>query len=127
MTEIGYIVPKTLPPPLGHYSPAVCANGFVFVSGLLPMTPDGRKMTGEPFDLQARQVLNNLGEILRSSGTDPSKLVQVRVYLVNLENWPAFNQLYAAWLGDAKPARCVVPVTALHFGLELEVEAVAAQ
>jgi 2-iminobutanoate/2-iminopropanoate deaminase len=53
-------------------------------------------------------------------------LVQVRVYLVNIGLWPQFDQLYADWLGSRRPARCVVPVPALHYGLLLEIEGVAA-
>jgi len=51
--------------------------------------------------------------------------VQVRVYIDDMANWPAFNAVYARWAGEAKPARAVVPTGALHFGLKVEVEAVA--
>ena len=127
MTKVETIAPKGLTPPLGPYSYAIAANGFVFVSGLLPVTPDGRKMTGDAFEVQAKQVLDNLETVLRAAATEPSKLVQVRVYMVDLEKWTAFNGVYSAWIGAARPARCVVPVPVLHYGVELEVEAVAVQ
>lgn len=113
--------------PAGHYSHAVRANAgeLIFVSGQLPITPQGDKLTGEPFEIQVRQVFDNLDQVLHASGCTRTNLVQVRVYLVDIEQWPYFNQLYAAWLGEHRPARCVVPVPTLHYGLALEIEAVA--
>jgi len=111
--------------PGGHYSHAVVAGGFVFVAGQLPITADGRKLTGEPFEVQARQVLANVQAAVEAAGSSLPRLVQVRVYVTDVAHWPAFNTLYAQWLGDHRPARAVVPVPALHFGLLVEVEAVA--
>jgi reactive intermediate/imine deaminase len=119
------IDPPGLAPPGGHYSHAVRAGGFVFVAGQLPIAPDGRRLAGEPFDAQARQVLANVEAALRSAGSDPQHLVQVRVYVTDIAHWPAFNSIYALWLGAHRPARAVVPVPALHHGLLVEVEAVA--
>ncbi|AOY95972.1 enamine deaminase RidA [Cupriavidus sp. USMAA2-4] len=115
----------SLPPPGGHYSHAVRANGFVFVSGQLPITPDGCKLGDAPFEVQARQVLANVAAALRQAGSDVGLLVQVRVYLDDVANWSAFNAIYADWAGAARPARAVVPTGPLHFGLKVEVEAVA--
>jgi reactive intermediate/imine deaminase len=111
--------------PGGHYSHAVVANGMVFVSGQLPITPAGEKLSDAPFERQAQQVLDNLQAILEGAGSGIDRLVQVRVYLADVEHWPAFNAVYAAWAGSAKPARAVVPVPGLHFGLLIEVEATA--
>jgi 2-iminobutanoate/2-iminopropanoate deaminase len=116
--------PPTLAPPGGHYSHAVAAGGFVFVSGQLPIAPDGRKLNEAPFDEQARQVLDNVAAALTAAGSSVSRLVQVRVYVTDIQSWPAFNALYAAWAGDARPARAVVPVPELHYGFKIEVEAV---
>jgi reactive intermediate/imine deaminase len=111
--------------PGGHYSHAVIANGFVFVSGQLPITADGTRLVDAPFDVQARQALENVRAALLASGTSIEKLVQVRVYIDSMDNWPAFNQIYAVWAGTWKPARAVVPTGPLHFRLKVEVEAVA--
>jgi len=54
-----------------------------------------------------------------------SRLVQVRVYVTDIGLWTAFNKLYAEWVGSARPARCVVPVSQLHYGFKIEVEAIA--
>lgn len=111
--------------PGGHYSHAVRGAGLVFVSGQLPIRPDGLRMTEASFEKQARQTLSNVEQALLASGSGIAKLLQVRVYLDDIGNWPAFNTLYAAWAGSALPARAIVPVPALHFGLKIEIEAVA--
>lgn len=111
--------------PGGHYSHAVCGGGLVFVSGQLPIRPDGLRLTDASFEDQARQTLSNVEQALLASGSDIPKLLQVRVYLDDVDNWPAFNALYAAWAGSALPARAIVPVPALHFGLKIEIEATA--
>jgi 2-iminobutanoate/2-iminopropanoate deaminase len=117
--------PDTLAKPGGHYSHAIVANGFVFVSGQLPITAAGERLTSASFDEQALQVLANVQATLEAAGSSIDKLVQVRVYVDDIANWPRFNELYAAWAGDARPARAVVPTAPLHYGLKIEVEAVA--
>ncbi|HEX7685100.1 MAG TPA: RidA family protein [Trinickia sp.] len=129
-TEHGEQCPRTFNPaglatPGGHYSHVSIANGMVFVSGQLPIDSTGRKLTDKPFEAQAEQVLANLASALAGAGSDIAKLAQVRVYIVDIGYWAAFNEIYARWAGEARPARAVVPVPALHFGLKIEVEAVA--
>jgi reactive intermediate/imine deaminase len=126
MSDIKHFQPQDLAPPGGHYSHAVVANGFVFVSGQLPITPQGEKLVDAPFDQQAEQALANVQAALEAAGSSVTQLVQVRVYVDDIANWPAFNTVYARWAGQAKPARAVVPVPAgaLHFGFKVEVEAV---
>ncbi len=121
------INPSTLAAPGGHYSHAVVAGGLVFVSGQLPITPSGDKLNQSSFDDQARQVLANVAKALEAAGTDIARLVQVRVYVTDMAHWPVFNQIYAGWAGDSRPARAVVPVPSLHHGFLVEVEAVAAR
>ena len=111
--------------PGGHYSHAVVGAGLVFVSGQLPIAPDGTRRTDASFEEQALQVLANVGAALQASGSSIDRLVQVRVYLADIADWPAFNALYAAWAGSARPARAIVPTGPLHFGFRIEIEAVA--
>jgi reactive intermediate/imine deaminase len=125
MAEIASTNPPTMAAPSGHYSHAVAANGFVFVSGQLPIAPDGKRLNEAPFEQQAQQVLDNVALALQGAGSSVDKLTQVRVYVTDIASWPSFNALYAKWAGDARPARCVVPVPALHYGFLIEVEAVA--
>ena len=76
-------------------------------------------------DTQATQVLANVEAAFRAAGSAPERLVQVRVYITDIAHWPAFNALYARWLGEHRPARAVVPVPLLHHGFLIEVEATA--
>ena len=125
--DIALVNPAAMAAPGGHYSHSVAANGFVFVSGQLPIRPDGTKLNEAPFEQQAQQVLDNVAAALAGAGSTVSRLVQVRVYVTDIQSWPAFNSIYAAWAGAARPARAVVPVPDLHYGFKIEVEAVALQ
>ena len=117
--------PDTMAAPGGHYSHAVLANGFVFVAGQLPIARDGSRLVDAPFELQAQQVLDNVAAALAGAGSAIERLVQVRVYVADIGLWPAFNTIYAKWIGSARPARAVVPVPELHYGFKIEIEAVA--
>ncbi len=125
MTTPRLFNPATSPNPAGHYSHAAVGSGLVFIAGQLPIAPDGRRLTGEPFDTQARQVLANVKAALEAAGSAVPQLLQVRVYLTDIAHWSAFNAVYADWAGTHRPARAVVPVPTLHHDLLLEVEAVA--
>lgn len=120
-----FTAPEGLAPPRGHYSHATRGGGLVFVSGQLPVAGDGTVLHDAPFEAQARQVLANVAAALRGAGSSIDRLLQVRVYIADIERWPAFNALYAEWAGAALPARAVVPVPALHYGCMLEIEATA--
>lgn len=118
-------LPGDLAPPRGHYSHVVRGAGLVFVAGELPVTADGTLLADASFEDQAHQVLANVAAALRAAGSSVDKLLQVRVYVTDIEQWPAFNAIYAQWCGQARPARIVVPVPRLHYGFQLEVEATA--
>lgn len=117
--------PASLATPGGHYSHVAIASGLVFVSGQLPIDPQGQKLMDASFEMQAAQVLANLKAALEGVGSSIAQLVQVRVYLSNIDHWPDFNRLYAEWAGDARPARAIVPTGPLHFGFKIEIEATA--
>lgn len=112
--------------PAGHYTPGIVYNGTLYISGQLPVKHDGTHTFNEPFEVQARTAISNVLALLKAAGSEPSNLLKVTVYLVGVQNWPTFNQIYQEMLGDVKPARAVVPVPALHHGYLVEVEAVAA-
>lgn len=112
-------------PPGGHYSHAVVAGGFVFVSGQLPFRPDGKVDPTMTFGEQSRQALANLKAALAAAGATLSDVVRVTVYVASIENWAEFNSAYAEVFGEHRPARAVVPVGPLHYGFGVEVDAVA--
>jgi len=119
------INPSDRPVPGGHYSHGTVANGFVFVSGQLPITAAGERLVDASFAEQARQALANIEAVLIACGSGIDRLVQVRVYLDSVDNWSEFNAVYAKWAGAHRPSRAVVPTDSLHHGLKVEVEAVA--
>ena len=83
-------------------------------------------MTNASFEAQTMHVLERLKETLEESGSALRKLVSIRVYVEDISNWTQFNEIYARFLGDANfPARAVVPVPELHYGLKIELEAIA--
>lgn len=125
MSDIDRIFPPDAEPPAGHYSPATAWRDLVFVSGQLPVRADGSHTADLPFDEQARQVLANLFSVLKAAGSGPERVLKATVYIVGIEHWAAFNRIYAEAFGDARPARAVVPVPALHHGYLVEVEAIA--
>jgi len=124
--DLELLSPAGVATPGGHYSHGVVANGFLFVAGELPIAPDGTRLATADFATQTRQVLANLDAILAAKNLTRARLVQVRVYVTHIADWPEFNALYAAWIGPHRPARAVVPVPELHHGFRLEIEAVAA-
>lgn len=123
--DIQYLAPERMAPPGGHYSHAVKAGDLIFLAGQLPIAADGRRLADLDFATQVRQVLANLALALESAGSSVQELVQVRVYIVDINDWPIFDQIYAAWIGDYRPARAVVPVPVLHYGFRIEIEGVA--
>jgi len=112
------------PRPAGHYSQAVEAQGFVFLSGMLPdislSDPSARD-----FSAQSEAVLRQCQAVLAAAGSTLDDVVQCTAYIVGVENWPAFNAVYARVLGPHKPARTVVPVPELHHGFLVEVQMTA--
>jgi reactive intermediate/imine deaminase len=123
MTRIESVSTENAPKPLGHYSQAVRAAGLIHVSGQLPIKAGGQSR--DPFDEQARIVLRNLLAVLEAAGAAPAHVVKVTAYIVGAEHWGSFNTAYANAFGDARPARSVVPVPALHHGYLIELDAVA--
>lgn len=120
------VATQAVPAPKGHYAQAVRHDGLVYVSGQLPPRLDGMPLPGAGFEAQAQSALDNLFDILRAAGSGPQRLLKVTAYIVGIENWPKFNTLYAAAMGEARPARSVVPVPELHYGYLIEVDAIAA-
>jgi 2-iminobutanoate/2-iminopropanoate deaminase len=125
MAAIDRILSENAPKPAGHYSQAVCHGDLVFVSGQLPVTLDGKIIADKSFEEQARLALANLLAIVRATGSSPERVLKVTVFLAGVEYWPKFNALYAEAFGEARPARSVVPVPALHYGCLIELEAIA--
>ena len=119
------IHPADGPPAVGPYSPAVKANGFVFVSGQIPHVPETGEMLRGPIQEQVRQVLDNVTALLHASGSSLEKVVKVTVFLRDLRQFEVMNQIYASYFGDSRPARSTVEVSGLPKGVDVEIDVIA--
>ncbi|MFL5963290.1 MAG: Rid family detoxifying hydrolase [Gaiellaceae bacterium] len=107
------------------YSQAIKANGFVFVSGQLALRPGEKKLTGGEIGAQTEQVFANLRAILDEAGSSLEQLVKTTVFLQNLGDFAAMNEVYAKHVGSMPPARSTVEVAKLPSGALVEIEAIA--
>lgn len=123
--SIDRISTSEAPPPFGHYVQGTAWRDLIFVSGQLAASPDGSSNSEAPFETQVQQALENMLGVIRAAGSGPEYVLKVTAYLVGVENWPAFNKLFAKAFGETRPARVVVPVPALHNGYLIELEAIA--
>ncbi len=114
------------PTPAGHYSQAIVHNGCVYVAGQLPIVPGQKEHRVGTIEEQTAQVFANIAAVLRAAGSDLSRMLQVTVFVSDMELWGRFNAAYAKLMGDHRPARAVVPVNALHYGYHIEVQVIAA-
>ena len=114
-----------IPSPAGHYSPVIEHQGTLYISGQLPMDPETK---GVPADVEAQTVraLENLENLLLAAGSDRQHVLQVRIFVSDIDHWEAINRAYASWFGEHRPARAIIPCGPLHFGCLLELEATAA-
>ena len=116
---------KGIPSANGHYSQAIAHGNLLFISGQLPIDPDTGDIP-EGIVTQTRATLDKLDVILRAAGAKRSDLIQVRIYISNIEDWDAVDRVYREFMGLHKPVRAIVPVGKLHFGCQIEIEAQAA-
>jgi 2-iminobutanoate/2-iminopropanoate deaminase len=107
------------------YSQAVKAGGFVFVSGQLSLRPGDKELTGGDVAAQTEQVFANLRAILEEAGTSLDNLVKTTVFLQDLGDFAAMNEVYSKHVGDRPPARSTFEVAKLPSGALVEIEAIA--
>lgn len=119
------IQPEDQPTPKGHYSPGVEHNGLLYVSGQLPMTLDTREPFTGPIEEQTELALRNVEAVLKAGGSDLSKVLQMTIYVSDIELWSKVNETYARVMGVHRPARAIVPVKDLHFDTKIEIQAIA--
>ena len=113
------------PKPSGHYAQAVVHGGLVYVSGQLPVDPATGEKRTKSIEEQTQQALTNLRGVLVAAGSDIDHVVKTTVYVSDIELWDRVNAVYATFFGMHRPARAVVPTNKLHFGFQIEIEAIA--
>jgi 2-iminobutanoate/2-iminopropanoate deaminase len=116
---------KEAPSPTGPYVQGRSGAGLVFVSGQLPIRPDGTGLQDKGFDVQVRQALANVFAIVRAGGSAPERILKVTAFIVGAEHQPVFNKIYAEAFGGHRPTRSLVPVSGLNNGSLIEIEAIA--
>lgn len=115
---------RNAPAAVGPYSLAVAAGDFVFVSGQIALSPATGELVGPDAPAQMRQVLANLRALLEDNGLSPSQVVKTTIFLTDMGQFAAVNEVYAAFFGEVRPARSTVEVRALPKGALVELEAV---
>lgn len=113
------------PAAIGPYSQAIRANGFVFLSGQIPLDPATGQMIEGDVEAQTRQVMKNLEAVLAAAGTSFDKVVRATIYLVDLADFAKVNAIYGERFPSAPPARATVQVAALPRGSKVEIDLVA--
>ena len=112
------------PAAVGPYSQAIAANVMLYTSGQIPLDPQTGTITGKNITEQAEQVMKNLMAVLEAAGTNACKVVKTLCFLTDMNDFAAFNEVYARYFTE-KPARSCVEVSALPKGALCEVELVA--
>lgn len=113
------------PQAIGPYSQAVRVGDWVFLSGQVPIDPQTGALVPGDIRRQTQQVLANLAAVLQASGATFEDVVKTTIYLTNLADFKAVNEVYAATFVKAAPARATVGVAALPLGAKVEIEAIA--
>ena len=108
----------------GHYSPGVISGNMLYISGQVSVDP-ATGIKPNTFKDEVIQALNNIELVLKSAGIAKNHVVMCRAVITNMELWGEFNEIYGEWFGSHKPARIVTPVPTLHYGCQVEIEAVA--
>jgi 2-iminobutanoate/2-iminopropanoate deaminase len=121
-----FIATSKGPKPAGHYSQAVVHNGVVYVSGQLGRNPADPNASAGPIEKQTEQTLENIRTILEAAGSGLDRVIQMTIFVSDIELWGKVNEVYTRMMGDHRPARAVVPVKELHYGYQIEIQAMAA-
>jgi 2-iminobutanoate/2-iminopropanoate deaminase len=120
------ITPPGVPTPRGPYSPAVRAGDFIYVAGQVPVDPVTNQAILGDIREETRQVLNNVKRILEGCGAGIADVIRTTVYLADVQDFAAMNEVYAGFFGEAKPARTTIAVAALPLpNAKVEIDAVA--
>ncbi len=108
----------------GLYSQCIEHNGILYLSGQLPLIPN-TKTIPTTIEEQTDLVLKNVETILKEAGSNKNNVLQVRIYISNIDLWDKVNNGYSRFFENHKPTRCIIPTRELHFGCLIEIEVTA--
>lgn len=119
------IATEHAPKAIGPYSQAIRANGFIFISGQIPIDPATQQLIAGDIAAQTDRVLKNLSAILAAAGTGLNKVVRTTVFLKNMADFAAMNEVYGKYFVSAPPARSTVEVARLPKDVLVEIDVIA--
>jgi 2-iminobutanoate/2-iminopropanoate deaminase len=119
------IVTDGAPQPVGPYSQAIKADGWLYISGQIPIDPKTGELVEESFELQVRTVLDSITAILKAGGSDLDRVVKVTIFLADMDRFAELNAIYDEYFSSSRPARACVEVSRLPRNVAVEMEAVA--
>ena len=117
---------ENAPAAIGPYSQGIVANGFLFTAGQIPLDPATGQIVAGSVAAQTERVMANLAAVLATVGASWKDVVKTTVFLHDMADFPVVNEVYAKTLGDARPARSTVQVSALPRGVQVEIDAIVA-
>jgi 2-iminobutanoate/2-iminopropanoate deaminase len=124
-TQRQVIATAEAPAAVGPYSQGIDTGELVFTAGQIPINPASGKVEAETIEEQTRQVLRNVDAVLRAAGSGLHRVVKMTVFMTDLGDFKAMNEVYAQFFPEDPPARSAVQVVALPLGVQIEMEAVA--
>jgi 2-iminobutanoate/2-iminopropanoate deaminase len=113
------------PAAIGPYSQAVAAGAWIFCSGQIPVVPETGALVEGDVTAQTERVLTNLSAVLEEAGSSLDRVLKTTVFLADMKDFAAMNEVYARWFGDHRPARSTVQVAALPRACKVEIECIA--
>jgi 2-iminobutanoate/2-iminopropanoate deaminase len=125
MSQLRFVATDSAPKAIGPYSQGVIANGFLYTAGQIAFDPATMTVVEGDVKVQTERVMANLDAILKAGGTSLSRVVKTTCFLADMGDFAAFNEVYAKWFGDHKPARSTVAAKTLPRNVLVEVDVVA--
>ena len=119
------IFPENGPKPVGPYSPAIRANGFIFVSGQGPIVLETGEHLEGTIEEKVHRTMGNLEVVLEAAGSSLDKIVKTTIYVTDLDNFKRVNEAYGTHFMGIPPARTTIQAAALPTGIEVEIDAIA--
>jgi len=113
------------PKPIGPYNQAVMVNNTLYVSGQIPMNPATSELVKGDVKDQTRQVMENIGAILKEAGLDFSDVVKCSIFISDMKDFPLINEVYGKYFQDDAPARETVQVAGLPLAVDVEISCIA--
>lgn len=119
------VISKNAPAPIGPYSQAIEANGFLYLSGQIALDAEKGIIVSQELDEQVHQVIKNLKAVLEAAGSALNKVVKTTIFLADMNDFQKVNEIYSQYFGESKPARSTVEVSRLPKDARVEIDCIA--